>query len=80
MLRHAPFHSIRLPLLTALGLVLFFVAVNCCWPEGALYLHRKLHFLKESAAVAVLEQFAEKLFHGEPLAEVFSGFFNGLQL
>ncbi len=70
--------NIRLPVLTVLCFLLFYGIVSCRWPEGAAYLSNKIHSLKESAAVASLNQLSDDLFRGEPLTEVFSDFCKGL--
>ena len=72
-------HSIRALPLTLLCLLLFLLAVENCWPEGASYVHRKLLHVKESAAVVALDQFADDLFRGEQLSEAFSELLTGLQ-
>ncbi len=71
--------KIRLPALTVLCFLLFLTLVNTFWEEGSAYLAEWVHSVRESAAVLALEQFAEELYQGEPLAEAFSAFCNSIQ-
>ena len=67
----------RLPVLTLLCFLLFLFLVSALWPEGTEYIRTSVsHFrLKTAAAFRLLE--GEAL-QGEPLAAVFSDFFQSL--
>ena len=75
----SPAAKIRLPALTALSFALFLTLVNVCWPEGSAYLDAILERSRASASVMALDRFAEKLHHGEPLAQAFSTFLDTIQ-
>ena len=72
-------HGVRLIGFTILCLILFFLTVHCCWPEGAAYIQRRIISAKETLIAASLDRFAGNLFTGEPLTEAFSQFCNDLQ-
>jgi len=67
--------SFRLPILTLLCLVLFFILVEHLWPEGSLVLYDITVWVDSLPPVSALQQVAADFRNGEEVLEAFSGFF-----
>ena len=68
----------RLPVFTVLCFLAFLLLVNARWPEGAALIRNVFLAVKNSLAVAALENFAKDLAAGEGAVQAFSDFFHTL--